>query len=138
LLALGLVGAVFFMRRNTCTACPSLGTRLGQTWEPNRPVSTIGSIRAKASVSDCRLRMEPLTSAVGLPLRRRIPIHFQSRDFRSNDLSVTLSSRSEAASTGYWPIQSAIGLRTHLSPTFQPTSTLSCPGGLAPSRSKAA
>ena len=101
LLALGLVGAVFFMRRNTCTACPSLGTRLGQTWEPNRPVSTIGSIRAKASVSSCRLRMEPLTSAVGFPLRSRIPIHFQSRDFKSNDLSVTLSSRSEAASTGY-------------------------------------
>ena len=27
-------------------------------------------------------------------------------------------------------MQSEIGLRTHLSPTFQPTSTLSCPGGL--------
>jgi len=40
-MALGLVGAPFFIRRNTCTAWPSLGTRLDQTWEPNRPVPTI-------------------------------------------------------------------------------------------------
>ena len=58
--------------------------------------------------------MEPFTSAVSFPARRRAPVQFQFLDFRSNDWSVTLSSRSEAASSGYWPMQSEIVLRIHL------------------------
>ena len=88
-------------RTNTCTDEPSFGVRFGQTCDPLRVVSTMGSINASASMSGCRLRMEPLSSAVSFPFRERAPVHFHSVDFRSNECSVTLSSSSDAASSGY-------------------------------------